>query len=661
MKNNKQNENLNAVRMLGIQAVNQANSGHPGIVLGAAPIMYSLFTENMNLYPKQPKWFNRDRFILSAGHGSALLYSMLHLAGFKISIEDLKQFRQWGSITPGHPELGLTDGVEVTTGPLGQGLAMGVGMAMAEAFLAAKFNKPKLDVINHHTFVLVGDGDLQEGVSQEVISFAGMQQLHKLIVIHDSNAVQLDDMVVKANRENMHARFKAAGWNTILIKDGEDVVAISKAIEKAKKATTPTYIEVKTIIGLGASKQGTSAVHGAPLGKDLVKVEEYFNWKYKPFEVPQSTYDFYQTIVMERGEKQFKEWELLMNSYETSYPNEYQELLAALEGKWNFPQKQIEQNNPNKKQATRISSGAIFEQIMSVNPTMFGGSADLSSSTKIKGLDGDFDAKNRTGRNIMYGVREFGMTAMNNGMAAHGGILPVASGFFVFADYMKPAMRLAALMQLQTLFVLTHDSVAVGEDGPTHQPIEQLAMLRTIPNHNLIRPADYAETMAAYQIALESKTNPTSIIATRQDVTEQTHKNVYQQVSKGAYVLSESKTAKVTLIATGSEVGLAMEAAEVLKKKKIATRVVSMPSMFLFEKQEQAYKQEVLKPATLRVSIEMGTTYGWAKYVGENGLSIGIDHFGESAPGNIVADKFGFNVNHVVEQVSQAIKERKEH
>ncbi|AVP49142.1 transketolase [Williamsoniiplasma luminosum] len=660
MKNNKGNDNLNAIRMLGIQAVNKANSGHPGIVLGAAPIIYSLFTENMNLYPKEAKWFNRDRFVLSAGHGSALLYAMLHLAGFKVSINDLKNFRQWGSNTPGHPELGLTDGVEVTTGPLGQGVTMGVGMAMAEAFLAAKFNKPRLDIIDHHTFVLVGDGDLQEGISQEAISFAGFQTLNKLIVIHDSNDIQLDSEVSKANKEDMHKRFKAAGWNTILVKDGEDVVAISKAIEKAKKSNLPTYIEIKTVIGLGATKQGTSAVHGAPLGKDLAHTEEFFGWKYKDFEVPESTYEFYEKIVMERGKQTFKNWELLLNSYQTSYPNEYEELMNAIDGKWNFPQQEVETANPQKTQATRISSGSIFENVMRANPTMLGGSADLSSSTKIKGLDGDFTPKNRVGRNVMYGVREFGMTAINNGMAAHGGILPVASTFFVFTDYMKPALRLASLMKLQQLFVLTHDSVAVGEDGPTHEPIEQLAMLRTIPNHNVIRPADYAETMAAYKIGLESKQTPTSIVLTRQDLTEQKHQDVFAEVSKGAYLLQAKANAKVTLIATGSEVDLAVKVANALNKKKIATCVVSMPSMFLFEKQDANYKAQILNAKSLRVSIEMGTTYGWAKYVGENGLSFGIDRFGESAPGDVVMDKFGFNVENISEQIIKTLKTRKD-
>ncbi|ATZ18748.1 transketolase [Williamsoniiplasma somnilux] len=656
MVNNKSNDNLNAIRILGVQAVNKANSGHPGIVLGAAPMMYSLFVNKMNYSSKHVKWFNRDRFVLSAGHGSALLYSTLHLTGFNVKIDDLKNFRQWGSITPGHPEKHLTEGVEVTTGPLGQGIGMAVGMAVAESFLSVKYNKPDFEIINHYTYVLCGDGDLQEGVAQEAISFAGKNKLNKLILLHDSNDVQLDDLVKEAQIEDLHKRFEASGWNTILVKDGENINEIDKAIDEAKKSDKPTYIEVKTIIGLGASKQGTSAVHGSPLGNDISKVNDYFDWKHVDFTIPQSVTDFYQNNVINVGQDKFKTWENLFKKYEVTYKNEAKELLNAINGEWKINNDEINELNSGKTQATRISSGLIFNSIAKTNPTLIGGSADLASSTKIKGVDGNFSSENRTGRNIMYGVREFGMTTINNGMAAHGGVLPVGSGFFVFADYMKPAMRLASIMNLQELFIFTHDSIAVGEDGPTHEPIEQLAMLRAIPNHNVIRPADFNETVAAYKIGLESKTTPTSIILTRQDLKELQHENVLENVKKGAYIISDVTNPKITLIGSGSEVSLAIEVQELLNKNGILTRVVSMPSMNLFDKQEQSYKNKIIDKNTIRISLEMGTTFGWSKYTGDNGLNFGIDRFGESAPGNLVIEKFGFTANNIYNEIMKKVK-----
>lgn len=658
MKNNRGNDNLNAIRMLGVQAVNQANSGHPGIVLGAAPIMYTLFTKIMNVAPKNPNWFNRDRFILSAGHGSALLYSTLHLAGYKISIEDLKQFRQWGSITPGHPEKNLTPGVEVTTGPLGQGIGMGVGMALAERFLAAKFNRPNFKIIDHYTYVLCGDGDLQEGVTQEAISFAGKQQLSKLILIHDSNAVQLDDFVKQANVENMQKRFAAENWNTILISDGEDVLALEKAFLKAKKSNRPTYIEVKTVIGVGASKQGTSAVHGAPIGNDIHNVKKHFEWFYEDFLVPKQVYDYYHQKVEKRGDAAVQKWDALLKKYQQKFPQEALQFKNACEQKWTIDDQKIQELNARKTQASRISSGTIFKTLMNSNPTMLGGSADLASSTKIEGINGNCSPENPSGQNVMYGVREFGMGAINNGVAAHGGILAAGSGFFVFTDYLKPAIRLAALMELQELFIFTHDSVAVGEDGPTHQPIEQLAMLRTIPNHNLFRPADYAETYASYKLALMDHKRPSSIILTRQDLIEQTHQNVIEEVKKGAYILSPSKIkpVQITLIATGSEVQLAMAVQEKLQANKIGANVVSMPAMHLFDQQNEKYQQKIIDPKTFKVSLEMGTTYGWAKYVGSDGLSFGIDRFGESAPGDKVVHEFGFNPENIYQQIMKKMK-----
>lgn len=650
---------LNAMRMLGVQAINKANSGHPGIVLGAAPMVYTLFTEAMTISPTHSKWFNRDRFVLSAGHGSALLYSALHLSGFDLPMTEIQRFRQWGSLTPGHPERGHTDGVEVTTGPLGQGIAMGVGMALAEKFLAQKFNKPKFPLIEHYTFVLCGDGDLQEGISQEAITFASKQKLNKLILLHDSNDIQLDDKVSEATIENHQKRFEAAGWNVDAIEDGENLEALLTTINKAKKSSKPTYIEVKTVIGRGATKAGTSQVHGSPLGSDLETVKKHYHWDYPDFEIPKATYDFYREKVIDKGEIAYQKWDALREGYASSFPEDYRELERALNQDWTIDYEALMAQKPDKKQATRISSGLVFDFLSHHNPTLFGGSADLASSTKIKGPNGNFNCENPTGRNIIYGVREFAMGAINNGMAAHGGVLPVGSGFFVFSDYVKPAMRLAALMGLQNIFVFTHDSIAVGEDGPTHEPIEQLAMVRSMPNHNVFRPADYAETAGAYSYALKDKHHPSTIILTRQDLEQQKHHNSENEVARGAYILSDQPDPVVTLIATGSEVELAMAIQKDLEQAKISSRVVSMPSMNLFDSQPEAYRHEIIDQKTLRISLEMGTTYGWGKYVGDNGLSFGIDRFGASAPGDQMIKEYGFTSEKITPQIIKKLKENK--
>ncbi|ATG97403.1 transketolase [Mesoplasma lactucae] len=657
MVNNKNNDNLNAIRILGVDMINKANSGHPGIVLDAAPMIYSLYANVMNINPKDPKWFNRDRFILSAGHGSALLYSILHLTGFDFSINDLKQFRQWKSKTPGHPEFEL-DGIEATTGPLGQGIAMGVGMASAEKFLAAKFNKPKFDIIDHFTYVICGDGDLQEGVAQEAISFAGKNQLHKLILLHDSNDVQLDDYIEAAQAENFAERFEAENWNTIKVEDGEDTEAITKAILQAQKSDKPTYIEVKTVIGYGASQQGTPAVHGAPIGKDSDTVRKNLGWGYPEFDIPASVYDFYKETTLKRGEQASKTWDALFAEYAKAYPNDYKELVDAINHKWNDDLNPLLENIPTKPQATRVSSGTVLNTLTKQIPTMIGGSADLGGSTKAVGPDGKFSTENPTGRNIMFGVREFAMGAICNGMACHGAILPFSSTFFVFSDYLKPAIRLAAQMKQQELYIFTHDSIAVGEDGPTHQPIEQLAMLRTIPNLVTFRPADYQETVAAYNWAVnKGLNNPSAIIATRQDLPELKHdKNIFDEVNKGAYILVDAKNPQVTLIATGSEVSLAEQTAKLLENNKIATRVVSMPSMELFNQQPKAYQDEVIDKNTLRVSIEMETTFGWQKYTGDNGMNFGIDKFGASAPGNTVISEYGFTPENISNEIIKLLK-----
>ncbi|AEM68823.1 transketolase [Mycoplasma putrefaciens] len=660
---NKGNDNLNALRILGVEAVNQANSGHPGVVLGAAGIVYVLFNKIMNFNPKNPKWFNRDRFVLSAGHGSSLLYAALHLAGYNLSIEDLKQFRQWESKTPGHPEALLTEGVEVTTGPLGQGLSMGVGMALAETHLAAVYNKPDYDLINHYTYILCGDGDLQEGVAQETISFAGKNKLNKLILIHDSNDVQLDSLVSEVNTEDMHKRFQSAGWNTLKVEDGEDLQAIEDAIHQAQKSDKPTYIEVKTIIGIGSTKQGTHAVHGAPLGKDMINVKNAFGWNYADFEIPSAVYKHWE-INANKGAKAEQEWNELFASYKKTYDQQAQILENAIAKKITFDFEKLLANIPSSDEATRISSGNIFDQISKEEQMLIGGSADLSSSTKIKGADGIFSSENRSGRNIMYGVREFGMGTINNGIAAHGGLLPVASGFFVFSDYMKPAMRLASIMQLQQLYIFTHDSIAVGEDGPTHEPIEQLAMLRSIPNHIVIRPADYAETIAAYKIGLtQSLETPTSIILTRQNLRQVSYSqandqpaDIFEKVSRGAYVISDATNPAITLIASGSEVALALDVQQELAKHKIIAKVVSMPSTNLFDKQSKDYQDAIIDKKTIRIAIEMATPMSWYKYIGDNGMIFAIERFGESAPGNTIISKFGFTKENITNRIIENLK-----
>ncbi|ATZ18029.1 transketolase [Mesoplasma melaleucae] len=649
-------KNLNALRILGVSAINKANSGHPGIVLGAAPIVYTLFNKIMKHNPKNPTWFDRDRFVLSAGHGSALLYSALHLAGYNLSMDEIKQFRQWDSKTPGHPESHLTEGVDVTTGPLGQGIAMGVGLAIAESHTASVYNQDGVNLVNHHTFVLCGDGDLQEGVAQESISLAGRLNLTKLILIHDSNDIQLDDWVKKAQNENMHERFKAANWNTIKITDGEDLEAIEKTINKAKKADKPTYIEVKTIIGIGATKQGTSAVHGAPIGADIETVKAAFDWKHNDFEIPTEVYDnwkknFSKNLVIE------EQWNNELKKLKDVKPELAKQFNDAINKNIKFDYEALLANTPEKAEATRVSSGNIWDNINKQVKFLIGGSADLVSSTKIKGADSQFDVDNRSGRNILYGVREFAMGAINNGIHQHGGLIPFSSGFFVFADYMKPAMRLSSIMNTQQLFIFTHDSVAVGEDGPTHQPIEQLAMIRSIPNHVVFRPADYAETLASYKIALEElKHNPSTLVLTRQYLIQLPHNNVYEEVKKGGYIIFDQPNAKVTLIATGSEVSLAIETAKKLKENNIIAKVVSMPSTSLFDQQDQTYKDKIIDKNTLRVSIEMGTTFGWSKYTGDNGINIGIDIFGASAPANTVISKYGFTSEQIFNKIISVIK-----
>lgn len=657
---------VNALRTLSIDAIEKANSGHPGLPMGAAPMAYTLWTDFMNHNPKNSKWFNRDRFVLSAGHGSALLYSLLHLSGYDVSIEDLKSFRQWGAKTPGHPEVNDTDGVEATTGPLGQGIAMAVGMAMAEAHLAALYNKEDFQVVDHYTYALISDGDIMEGISHEAASLAGHLGLGKLIALYDSNNISLDGELDKAFSENTAERFQAYNWQVLTVKDGNNLEEIRAALKEAKANTEqPTLIEVKTIIGYGSpNKSNSSASHGAPLGEEEVKLtKENYGWDYEPFHVPQEVYADFEEKIIQNGMEKEEEWKKLLASYKEAYPELAASLEATIQGElpegW---EQSLPVFEPGKDtMATRASSGKVLNAIAKEIPTFFGGSADLASSNKTTMVDGgDFSRNDYAGRNIWFGVREHAMGAMLNGMALHGGLKVFGATFFVFNDYLRPAIRLAALMNQPVTYVFTHDSIAVGEDGPTHEPIEQLASLRAMPGISVIRPADANETAAAWRLAIESKDQPTALVLTRQNVPtlEGTSEKAYEGVKKGAYVISDSEkeTPDAILIATGSEVQLAIRAQAALKKENIDVQVVSMPSFDRFEAQDETYQKEVLPPhVKSRVAIEMGSTFGWERYVGDHGRILGIDRFGASAKGEKVVEEYGFTVENVVEYVKSVM------
>lgn len=648
---------VDTLRTLSIDAVQKANSGHPGLPMGAAPMAYALWTKHLKINPKTSRnWVDRDRFVLSAGHGSALLYSLLHCAGYNVTIEDLKNFRQWNSKTPGHPEVNHTDGVEATTGPLGQGIAMAVGMAMAEAHLAATYNQEGFSIVDHYTYALCGDGDLMEGVSQEAASLAGHLKLNKLVLLYDSNDISLDGPTSKAFTENVGERFKAYGWNHILVKEGNDLAAISDAIEEAKTSDKPTMIEVKTIIGFGAPKQGTSGVHGAPLGiEGVAAAKEAYGWRYPAFTVPQEVNQRFSEAIQQRGEQAEQEWNKLFEKYQTAYPSLAKQFKAGFAGElaeqWDLD---LPTYDEGSSQASRVSSKEMIQQLAKNVPYLWGGSADLSSSNNTMiANEKDFEPSQYEGRNIWFGVREFAMAAAMNGIQLHGGTKVYGGTFFVFVDYLRPAVRLAALQGLPVTYVLTHDSVAVGEDGPTHEPIEQLASLRSIPNLHVLRPADGNETRAAWKIALQSKTTPTVLVLSRQNLPaiKGTKESADDQVSKGAYVISAQQGAKPEgiLIASGSEVALAVDAQKVLAEKGHDVSVVSIPSFDLFEAQSDEYKESVLpKAVKKRVAIEAGASFGWQKYTKCKGKIISIDHFGASAPGNIVLEEFGFTVDNVV-------------
>ena len=655
-------KSVNAIKVLGVDAINKAKSGHPGIVMGAAPMAYSLFTKHLRVNPKKTDWINRDRFVLSAGHGSMLLYSLLHLSGFEdVSLEEVKNFRQWGSKTPGHPEFGHTKGIDATTGPLGQGISTAVGMALAERYLAAKYNKEGYDLFDHYTYVICGDGDIMEGVASEASSFAAVQKLNKLVVLYDSNDICLDGETKDAFSENVRARYEAYGWNTILVEDGSDVEAVNAAIEQAKKSDKPTLIEVKTIIGAGSpNRQGTNGVHGAPLGdEETALFRKEIGWENEPFDIPADVYADFKANVADRGESEYVKWEKLYADYKAAYPELAKELEEALtrEDIKHLSKESFSFKNVGEAQATRNSSQDAINSVAAVLPTFFGGSADLSHSnmTFIKG-DNLQDDAHRTERNVQFGVREFAMATVLNGLMLHGGVRVFGGTFFVFSDYLKGALRLSALQNLPVTYVFTHDSIAVGEDGPTHEPIEHLASLRTMPNTYVFRPADATETQAAWYLSQKTNDRPTSIVLTRQNLPILENSS-FEKVAKGAYVVYETSADFDTiLIATGSEVALAIDVARELEKDGSKVRVVSMPSVELFEEQSKEYKEELL-PLNIRrrVSLEMGNSALWYKYVGLDGLAIGIDKFGASAPANKVIEEYGFTVEAVVEKIKNEL------
>ena len=655
-------KSVNAIKVLGVDAINKAKSGHPGVVMGAAPMAYSLFTKHLRINPKKTDWINRDRFVLSAGHGSMLLYSLLHLSGFEdVSLEEVKNFRQWGSKTPGHPEFGHTKGIDATTGPLGQGISTAVGMALAERYLAAKYNKEGYDLFDHYTYVICGDGDIMEGVASEASSFAAVQKLNKLVVLYDSNDICLDGETKDAFSENVRARYEAYGWNTILVEDGANVDAVSSAIEQAKKSDKPTLIEVKTIIGAGSpNRQGTNGVHGAPLGdEETALFRKEIGWENEPFDIPAEVYADFKANVADRGENEYAKWEKVYADYKVKFPELAKELEEALtrEDIKHLSKESFSFKNVGEAQATRNSSQDAINSVAAVLPTFFGGSADLSHSnmTFIKG-DGLQDDEHRTERNVQFGVREFAMATVLNGLTLHGGVRVFGGTFFVFSDYLKAALRLSALQNLPVTYVFTHDSIAVGEDGPTHEPIEHLASLRTIPNTYVFRPADATEAQAAWYLSQKTNDKPTSIVLTRQNLPILENSS-FEKVAKGAYVVHETASDFDTiLIATGSEVALAIDVARELEKDGSKVRVVSMPSVELFEEQSKEYKEELL-PLNVRrrVSLEMGNSALWYKYVGLDGLAIGIDKFGASAPANKVIEEYGFTVEAVVEKIKNEL------
>jgi len=649
---------VNTIRMLAVDMVEKAKSGHPGLPLGAAPMAYVLWTKFLRHNPADPKWPNRDRFILSAGHGSALLYALLYLTGYDLPLNELKNFRQWGSRTPGHPEYGLTPGVEATTGPLGQGFAMGVGMALAEKFLADIFNRPDLDLVDHYTYALVSDGDLMEGVASEAASLAGTMGLGKLIYLYDDNGISIEGSTALAFTEDVSRRFQAYGWQVIRVADGNDLDSIETAIANAQdEKEKPSLIMVKTIIGFGSPKQNTGAVHGEPLGPEAARrTKEFFDWPMdQEFFVPEEVSAHFRT-ALDRGRAWEDEWLNLLAEYRQNHPEEAdrfdREIKSELPPGW---EKGLPVFDPaDGKTATRSASGQVLNALAPHLPHLIGGSADLAPSNKtmLKGC-GDLGLGRPDGRNIHFGVREHAMAAMVNGMALHGGVIPYGGTFLVFSDYMRPALRLAALMGVPSIFVFTHDSIGVGEDGPTHQPIEHLASLRAIPEFTVLRPADANETAAAWRLVLENP-GPTALILTRQNVPilDPRQYPLAEGVKRGAYILADTTgQPDLILMGTGSEVHLILAAREKLAEEGLQARVVSMPSWEIFSRMHQDYQDSVLPPQVkARLAVEAGVSLGWRRWIGPEGDVISVDRFGVSAPGPEIMAQYGFTVDHVVQR-----------
>lgn len=655
---------VNTIRTLAIDSINKANSGHPGMPMGSAPMAYELWTKFMQHNPANPTWFNRDRFVLSAGHGSMLLYSLLHLTGYDLPLEELQNFRQWGSLTPGHPEYGHTAGVDATTGPLGQGFAMAVGMAMAEEHLADTYNKEGFRVVDHYTYAICGDGDLMEGISSEAASLAGHLKLGKLVVLYDSNDISLDGELNMSFSEDVAKRFDGYGWHVTRVADGNDLAAIHQAIAEARADYRPSLIEVKTVIGYGSpnksGKGGEHGAHGAPLGADeALLTKQFYEWPgQENFYIPVEVKDLFAS-VKNRGIQAEGEWTKLFDAYGEAHPELAAQLKLAIAGElpegWDS---ELPVYSPaDKAVASRASSETALNAIAKNYPMLIGGSADLETSTKtgIKG-SGRMNATDYSGRNIFFGVREFAMGAAVNGMTLHGGVKAFSGTFFVFSDYMKPAIRLGAIMNIPAIYLFTHDSIAVGEDGPTHEPIEQLAGLRSIPNLTVLRPADANEVSQAWAYAASNQAGPIVLVFTRQALPnlEGTAEKAAEGLRRGAYVLSDAPNGKpvAQLIATGSEVALAVEAQKKLAEEGIAVRVISMPSMELFDKQPKEYRDSVILPdVRARVGVEMASSFGWHKYLGLDGDSVTIDHFGASAPAGVVLKEFGFTVENVIAKV----------
>lgn len=642
------NKTIQSMKYLGLDMINQANSGHPGIVLGAASTVYNLYTKHLNANPEQPLWFNRDRFFLAAGHGSALLYSTLHLAGYDLSMEEIKDFRQLHSKTPGHPEFRETPGVDSTTGPLGQGVSMAVGNALAESYLSAKFNQDGLELVNHYTYGLCGDGDLQEGITLESMAIAGRFKLNKLIVLFDSNDIQLDGPVDNANSDDIEQKVLSMNWDYQIVKDTHDFDAINKAIEKAKASDKPSFIEVKSIIGEGAAGQGTSGVHGSPIGiEETEKMKKADQYRLAMFEVYPEAYEDFNNTFKARGQKAYKEWLKTLNKLKEKNIELYKDFMNVVDENLSVDFDQLFNDAKiGVNEASRVTMGRLLTKASQVIPHMVGGSADLTASTKAKGIDGDFDLDHRTGRNINFGVREHAMAGITNGMTLHH-LKAFAGGFFIFSDYMKPAMRIAALMQVPSIFIFTHDSVGVGEDGPTHEPVEQLTVFRATPNTTVIRPGNAYEVEHALRYALEAKSAPTVIALSRQNI-ETKNKIDYASFKLGAYIVKDYERFEAIFIATGSELQLALEVQEKLAKDhSIYIRVVSMPSQDIFIKQPREIQERIL-PKTCKnvVAIEMGASMSWYRFANK---VYGIDEFGRSGKGKEVIRSFGFTADQIIE------------